>query len=331
MATDRHPHRRVRGARQALNIDLAARQQRARIVAAIREFFVGRGFLEVETPIRVVCPGLEPHLVAIPSGPDRWLRTSPELHLKRLLAAGSGPIFELARCFRGDEAGPWHRTEFTMLEWYRPNATLDAIAEDVALLLPVAAQAAGLPHATIRGCDLKVPLERISVRAVVQRETGIDLAAHSTASSLANALNALGLRVAQDDDWDALFFRLMIERVEPKLGRERATILFHYPASQAALANTSVDADGWPIALRFEVYLAGIELANAFDELTDAQEQRRRHLADQAARRQAGREVPALDEQFLAALERGMPPSAGIALGVDRLIALVCGRDRIES
>ncbi len=297
---------------------------RARLVAAVRGFFAERGFMEVETPARVVCPGLEPHLVAIPAGRGRWLRTSPELHLKRLIAAGAGRLFEVARCFRGDESGPWHLTEFTLLEWYRPNETLEALVNDVRALLPACASACGADPCDVLGCDLTLPPEEISVRDAVRAHAGIDLASYRDRDALAAWLSREGFGVSSDDTWDDLFFKLFLGRVEPSLGRERITVLSEYPASQAALARVRED-DVWPVALRFEVFVAGIELANAFDELTDAGEQRRRHEADRATRAAAGREVPPLDEEFLGALERGFPPCAGIALGLDRLAALVLG------
>lgn len=302
---------------------------RARILNGIRDFFSARGFLEVETPIRVINPGLEPHLHAIAAGEGLWLRTSPELALKRLIAAGLAPLFEIARCFRGDEEGPWHRSEFTMLEWYRTQVGLDAIATDVAELLPALAHCAGVDATAVCGTDLTAPIERVTVREAVRQQTGLDLAMLRERAALATALRERGYQPADDDDWDDLFFRLFLAEVEPQLGRSRITILSEYPASQAALARVRDDAD-WPIALRFEVYAGGLELANAFDELTDSAEQRRRHVADQATRRRAGREVPALDEEFLAALERGLPQCAGIALGIDRLIALLLGAKSIR-
>jgi lysyl-tRNA synthetase class 2 len=299
---------------------------RSRVVRAVREFFHDRDFVEVETPGVVPCPGLEPHLVALRAAGDAWLRTSPELHMKRLLAAGAERIFQIGPCWRGDEQGPWHLREFSMLEWYRAHAGLDAIAEDVAQLLPRAVEAGGRDPSDVRGCDLTAAPERIGVREAVQRATGLDLATVRERDALAGALGQLGIGCDADDGWDDLFFRLFLERVEAGLGRDRVTILDGYPASQAALANVRDDPE-WPVALRFEVYVAGIELANAFDELTDPAEQRRRHEADRATRRAAGREVPDLDEDFLAALAEGMPPSAGIALGIDRLVALALGAD----
>jgi lysyl-tRNA synthetase class 2 len=311
-----------------VTLPLELLEKRSRILQGIRDFFVERGFLELETPARVLCPGLEPHLVAIPAGEGRWLRTSPELALKRALAGGAARIFEIARVFRGDERGDWHLPEFTMLEWYRANAGLEAIAKDVEDLLRAAAQAAAVDPVSVPGCDLSLSAERVTVRELCVRHAGLDLAKHRSRDALAAALRERNVGFDERDDWDDLFFRLFLEWVEPHLGQGRVTIVSEYPASQAALANVRED-DEWPVALRFEVYAAGIELANAFDELTDPVEQRRRHQADRAAREMAGREVPELDERFLGALESGMPPSAGIALGVDRLVALVLGRRRI--
>lgn len=314
------------GAHRELARRLPVLAARAEILAGIRSFFREQGFLEAETPARVVCPGLEPHLVALPAPPDRWLITSPELHLKRIVAAGAPRVFEIARAWRGDERGAQHLTEFTMLEWYRAHAGLEALIDDCAALLPAAARAAGRDPARVPGCDLTAEPERLTVREAFSRHAGIDLAACRTRVELSRELDRLGVACAPDDGWDELFFRLFLQRVEPHLGRGRMTFLCEYPASQAALARVRDDPE-WPIALRFELFAAGVELANAFDELTDPAEQRRRHEADRRARRDTGREVPELDEAFLAALEAGLPPCAGIALGVDRLVALALGLD----
>jgi elongation factor P--(R)-beta-lysine ligase len=284
--------------------------RRAAIVRGIREFFTEQAFLEVETPARVRCPGLEPHLVPVGTDGALWLVTSPELHLKRLLAAGAERLFEIARVWRGD-------------------ATLDDLVPDVVGLLRRTARAAGLNPGGVRGCDLSLGPERVTVRDAFRRHAGIDLAALRERDALAGALERLGIASAPDDTWDELFFRVFVERVEPRLGQGRVTILEEYPASQAALARVR-DDPGWPVALRFEVYARGIELANAFDELTDPAEQRRRHEADRAHRRAHGAAVPDLDEDFLGALAAGHPPAAGIALGVDRLVALLLGLDDVR-
>jgi lysyl-tRNA synthetase class 2 len=308
--------------------DLAGRlptlEQRTDILHAVREFFRERGFREVETPARVICPGLEPHLVPFPAGANRWLITSPELHLKRLLAAGAERIFEISRVWRGDERGDWHLAEFTMLEWYRAFCGLDDLVNDVIELLRAAARGAAVDPGDVAGCDLSRDPERLTVREAFRRYAGLELAELKGKALLAAALDRLGLRHAPDDGWNELYFRVFVERVEPHLGRGRVTILEEHPASQAALARVRDDPD-WPVALRFEVYAAGIELANAFDELTDPVEQRRRHEADREHRRRHGSPTPDLDENFLAALAAGAPPAAGIALGLDRLVAVILG------
>ncbi len=303
---------------------------RARVLRALHGFFEARGFLHLETPARVTCPGLEPHLVPFPAGGGRWLITSPELHLKKALvalAAAGDPsprVYEVARVFRDDETGPWHLPEFTMVEWYRAGEGLDALVRDLEELLPRLAEAAGADPRDASGTDLTLPFERLSVRDAFARYAAIDLAACRERDDLAAEVRRLGLPVDPGDTWDDLFFRAFLDRVEPRLGRARATILEEYPASQCALARVREDP-GFPVALRFELYAGGVELANAFDELTDPVEQRRRHEADRAARRAAGLAVPDLDEEFLAALEAGMPPAAGIALGFDRLLAVLLG------
>ncbi len=307
-----------------LGAKLPLLENRAAIIRTTREFFCSRRFLEVETPARVVCPGLEPHLIPLPAGEGRWLITSPELHLKRLLAAGAERIFEIARVWRGDEGGDWHLPEFTMLEWYRAYGGLDDLIDDVVGLLAAAAAGAGVHPADVPGCDLTREPERITVREAFRRWAGVDLATVRERDRMAAALKDRGVHADPGDDWDELFFRLFLDRVEPHLGRGRVTILEEFPASQAALAKVREDPE-WPVALRFEVYAAGVELANAFDEVTDPEEQRRRHEADRDQRRRRGREVPELDEDFLAALAAGAPPAAGIALGLDRLVAVILG------
>lgn len=304
-------------------------QRRAEIVAAARKVFHDRGFLEVETPARVACPGLEPHLRAFPAGSGLWLITSPELHLKRLLAAGAERVVEFARAFRDDERGPWHRSEFLLVEWYRTFAGLDAISADCEALVRACAAAAGTTRVR-EACDLEAPFERLTVREALGRATGLDLAELQQRESLLRAVAARGHATAPDDSWDDLFFRVWIAEVEPGLGRTRPALVSDYPASQAALARTRRESWG-EVAERFELYVAGIEIANAFDELNDPLEQRRRHEADRAARGAAGAPVYPLDEPFLAALAAGMPPAAGIALGLDRLAALLLGADSLDS
>jgi len=312
---------------------------RARILREVRTFFDERGFLEVETPRLVVSPGLEPHLHAFRvEGPARrYLPTSPELHLKRLLADGYERIYELGRVFRAEERGQYHLPEFTLLEWYRTGSGLSALMDDCEGLLrrvaAVAAQPTGATTVRVRDMVFGDPFERLTYREAVRRHAAIDLAEFSPAAGTAPlraVIEGLGIHTAGDDDWDTLVTRLFIHRVESHLGHVRPCFVTDFPASQAALARVRPDP-GWPVAERFELYLAGIELANAFCELTDAVEQRRRFVAWQGERRRLGREVYPIDEAFMAALAAGLPESAGIALGVDRLVMLVTGAPDVGS
>lgn len=322
---------------------LAARlpflRRRAALVAETRGFFAARGYQEVETPCLVPVPGMEVHLQGFRSeylphlgqGERRtlWLRTSPELALKRLLVAGAGPVFELARVWRNGERGTRHAPEFTMLEWYRPGMTLAGLmdeAEDfVRAVCPRIVAHAGVET------DLGLPFERITVQAAFARWCGgIDiLATEGDAARLHAAAARAGLPPRPDEGWEDLFFRLLLEHVEPAIGRGRATFLTHWPAPQAALARR--DPADPRAALRFELFAGGIELANAFDELTDAAEQRARFAHDVAERRRLyGDQGWGIDEDFLAALDHGMPAGSGIALGFDRLAMLASGARRIS-
>lgn len=312
---------------------------RARLAAATRAFFAARGYREVETPCLVPAPGAEVHIRAfetrfdphLGAGSPRalWLRTSPELAIKKLLAGGSGPVFELARVWRNGEVSARHSPEFTMLEWYRPGLSFDALmteTEDfVRAVCPPAVAHDGV------GTDLTLPFERLTMAEAFRRHcNGLDiLATEGDAARLHAAATAAGLPPRADESWEDLFFRLLLERVEPAIGRERATFLTHWPAPQAALARR--DPADPRAALRFELFVAGIELANAFDELTDPAEQRARFEEANAERRRlTGAQGWEVDEDFIAALEAGLPPTAGIALGFDRLAMLAAGAPRIE-
>jgi elongation factor P--(R)-beta-lysine ligase len=314
---------------------LAARlpflRRRALLAAATRAFFTARGYTEVETPYAVRTPGEEVHLRAFrterehPDGRREtlWLHTSPEFAMKRLLAGGAGPIFQLARVWRDGEAAATHAPEFTMLEWYRPGATMAALmAETEALLRAVLP-----PLVTCRGVTTDLArFERLTLAEAFARDVGADLlASGSDAAALAAAA---GTALRPGEDWEDLFFRLLLERIEPRLGRAHPTFLTHWPAAQAALARR--DPADPRVALRFELFVCGIELANAFEELTDPAEQRARFVADRARRQVlTGRSDWPLDEDFLAALAHGMPPCAGIALGFDRLAMIAAGAERI--
>lgn len=315
---------------------LAARlpflRRRARLAAGVRAFFDARGYLEVETPYAVTVPGEEVHLATFateqvtPYGERRALRlhTSPEFAMKKLLAGGVGRCFQLARVWRNGEGGDLHSPEFTMLEWYRPGATMAGLMDETEALL----RAVLPPRLACRGieCDLE-SFERLTVAEAFSRHAGADVL--GTAGDAAALAAQAGARLREGEDWEDLFFRLLLERIEPAIGRGRPTFLTHWPAAQAALARR--DPADPRVAERFELFACGMELANAFVELTDAAEQRARFEADRA-RRHAIQGAPdwPMDEDFLAALAHGLPDCAGIALGFDRLAMLAGGADRID-
>jgi len=318
---------------------------RARIVGAARRHFETEGFVEVEPAALQASPGNEAHLHGFSTlliGPDgrarpAYLHTSPEFAMKKLLAAGETRIFALARAFRNRERGALHAPEFTMLEWYRVEAPLEALMADCADVLALAARAAGAERFSFRGreADPFAAAERLTVRQAFLEHAGIDLFESAPREGrgepdrdlLARQTAAIGLRVAADDAWSDLFSRILSEKVEPRLGLGRPTFLYEYPASEAALARL---CPGDPrVAERFELYVCGVELANAFGELTDAVEQRRRFEDAMAIKRRVYGEAYPIDEDFLAALAH-MPEASGAALGFDRLVMLACGAERVE-
>ncbi|AWN38143.1 EF-P lysine aminoacylase EpmA [Methylobacterium radiodurans] len=316
---------------------------RNRITAALRAHFAVRDFVEVETACLQVSPGNEAHLSAFGTeaiGADGaraplYLHTSPEFACKKLLAAGEPRLFSLARVFRNRERGPLHHPEFTMLEWYRAGEPYTALMDDCADLLRLAAETGGAARFTWRGreADPFAEPERLSLAAAFDRHAGIDLLATVSATGetdrdgLAAAVARAGLRVAADDSWADLFSRVLVAKIEPELGLGRPTILCEYPISEAALARPS-PADP-RVTERFELYCCGVELANAFGELTDPEEQRRRFSAEMAVKQAVYGETYPIDEEFLAALA-AMPEASGSALGLDRLVMLAVGARRIE-
>ncbi|HEX3759619.1 MAG TPA: EF-P lysine aminoacylase EpmA [Kofleriaceae bacterium] len=304
---------------------------RAAALAALRRFFADRDFLEVETPLLVPSPGLELHLDAVSAG-GGYLITSPEYQMKRLLAAGFERIYQVCKCFRAGEHGPHHAAEFTMVEWYRGFAELDAIARDTEeLVAAVVTAVAGAPIARVAGraIDVAPPWPRLTVREAMRRWAGVEVAGDEPAPVLVSAVRAAAIAVADGTAWDDAFFAAFLARVEPALAAlDRPVVLEDWPAPLAALARRK---PGDPhTALRFEAYVGGIELANAFGELTDPVEQRARFEHDQATRRARGKPVYPIDDRLLAALAEGLPPSAGIALGVDRLVMLATGAETID-
>jgi elongation factor P--(R)-beta-lysine ligase len=293
----------------------AGLRARARALRAVRELFEERAFVEVETPAAVPSPGLDVHLDAFEVPGAGYLITSPEYQMKRLLAGGIPRCFQVCHCFRREEVGQRHNPEFTMLEWYRAFAGVEEVMADTEALVRRVASALGA-GSTIEAAGLRVdlaaPFERLPVADAFARWAGVP---RDEAIALASA----------DED---RFFRILVDQVEPALARvPHPVFLVEYPAPMASLARLAPHDPR--VAERFELYVAGVELCNGFGELTDPAEQRARLLHDQEARRQAGKPVYPIDERFLAALEEGMPPSAGNALGLDRLIALGLGTDRI--
>ena len=315
---------------------------RGRIKAALRHWFETQGFIEVDTGILQTSPGNETHLHAFNTaliGSDSqesplYLHTSPEFACKKLLAAGETHLFTFAPVFRNRERGAQHSPEFTMLEWYRAGESYEVLMQDCAALLQVAAQAAGADEFQFRGTTVGAAVlpQRISVADAFQTMSGIDLLATATGPEpdrdrLAEAARAAGIRIADDDTWADIFSRVMVERIEPNLGRTCPTILDAYPVSEAALARPRPDDPR--VAERFELYLCGMELANAFGELTDPVEQRRRFAESMAEKERVYGERYPIDEDFLAALGH-MPQASGIALGFDRLVMLATGASHIN-
>ncbi len=316
---------------------------RGRIRTAVRGWFEARGFTEVESAALQVSPGNEAHLHAFGAqaiGPDGaradlYLRTSPEFACKKLLAAGERRIFELAKVWRNRERGPLHHPEFTMLEWYRAEAPYEVLMDDGAALLALTAEAAGARALRFRGreADPFAAPERLTLAEAFERFAGVDLLATvaedgaTDREALAAGAARAGVRIAPDDTWSDVFSKVLVDKIEPHLGHGRPTILYEYPAPEAALARPKPgDAR---VAERFELYACGVELANAFGELTDAGEQRRRFEAEMTEKARVYGERYPLDEDLLAALAI-MPEASGAALGFDRLVMMATGAQRIE-
>jgi lysyl-tRNA synthetase class 2 len=315
---------------------------RGRIKDALTAWFRARDFTEVETAAITVSPGNETHLHALATElvtpalgrTPLYLRTSPEFACKKLLAAGETRVFEFARVWRNRERSPLHHPEFTMLEWYRAGEGYERLMQDASELLTLAARTAGATRCEFRGrvADPLVEPERLTVAEAFMRYAGLDLMAtlqngKGDRERMAKAAQVAGVAVTPDDNWDDIFSKVLTEKVEPQLGNGRATILYDYPAPLAALARRKPDDPC--IAERFEIYLCGVELANAFGELTDAKEQRRRFANEMDEKQRRYGERYPLDEEFLAALGQ-MPQASGIAVGFDRLVMLMTGASRID-
>lgn len=316
---------------------------RNQLTRAVRTWFEAEGFTEVEAASLQISPGNEAHLHAFattmlaPSG-ETWpffLHTSPEFACKKLLAAGERRIFDLARVWRNRERGPLHSPEFTLLEWYRAGEPYEALMADCSRLLALAAETLGRPRFVFRGreADPFAEPDRLTLAEAFENFAGIDLLASLAPGGgvdrdvLAGGARDAGIRIAEDDTWADIFSRILVERVESRLGVGRPTILCEYPAAEAALARLK---PGDPrVAERFELYVCGVELANAFAELTDPAEQRRRFEAEMDEKVRVYGERYPIDEDFLTALAL-MPPASGAALGFDRLAMLATGAEHID-
>ena len=285
-----------------------ALQQRARILREIRHFFTEKGYLEVETPHRIPAPAPESHIDAVPS--RTWfLHTSPELSMKRMMAAGYEKIFQICRCWRERERGSLHLPEFTLLEWYRAGGDYRSLMEECEELIRSVAAGIGLGQKLIfRGCeiDLSEPWERISVKEAFQRYPR---------TTVTEALER------------NLFDEVMVQEVEPKLGLRKPTFIYDYPAERGALAR--LKQEDQTVAERFELYMGGLELANGFSELVDSEEQRKRFVMENENRQSNGKPIYSMPDRFLADLDN-MPPSVGIALGVDRLVMVFLDAKTID-
>ncbi|MCR8923104.1 EF-P lysine aminoacylase EpmA [Dasania sp. GY-MA-18] len=296
-------------------------QHRAQLLAQTRQFFAERGVLEVETPLLCQHAVTDPHMPILAADnpllgeQPYYLQSSPEYAMKRLLAAGSGPIYQLCKAFRGGEQSRRHNPEFSMLEWYRPGFDHFQLMDEISDLL-IALMA--VPAA-----------QQISYGELFEQHLGINphTATATQLEQLARQQLDIQMHSDQRDDWLNL---LIAEVIEPKLGFDTPLFIYDYPASQAALARLATDANGHAVAQRFELYVQGIELANGYFELTDSAEQARRFQQEQQQRQQLNQPAMASDAYLLAALESGLPECAGVALGFDRLVMLALQCERID-
>lgn len=318
---------------------------RGRVLGAVRRVFANNAFIEVDTPALQISPGMEPHLQAFatdlqgPHPDDRrrlYLHTSPEFAMKKLLVAGEQRIWQLAHVFRNGERSATHSPEFSMLEWYRVGEEYTLLIQDCMDLLRAAAEAAGRNRFAFRGmtCDPFAPWRILTVQDAFLEYAGIDLLATFDGShdpdpaALATEAARIGVAPHDGDRWEDIVFRVMFDRIEPHLGAEVPCVLTDYPVCMAALSRPKPEDPR--LAERFELYACGLELANAFGELTDATVQRARFEADMALKERLYGERFPVDEDFLAALEHGMPECSGIALGFDRLVMLCAGVETID-
>lgn len=313
---------------------------RSTVIKTVRGYFDAMDFAEVETPILQVSPVMDTHIHAFKTelkGIDLqvqstpYLHTSPEFAMKKLMVAGVDKLYQICHVFRNGEGSKRHVPEFTMIEWYRAPGNYTDIMDDCVGLLRHCAEKAGISafkHKTYT-CDPFLEWEKLSVIEAFERYAGLSLPDYlEDTAGFRKAVSDLGLHTAEDDGWDDLFFRVMDDKIEPYLGMKAPTFLYDYPVSMASLSRKKVDDPRF--AERFELYVCGVELANAFSELTDAKEQRKRFVEEMALKKKLYNEEYPVDEDFIEALEHGLPESGGIALGIDRLVMLTTGAEDIR-
>jgi lysyl-tRNA synthetase class 2 len=309
---------------------------RVEIIRSVRAFFNARGYLEVETPVLQAVPCMEAHIQAFKTeiiSADRtrretmYMHTSPEFAMKKLLVAGLPKIYQFARVFRNAEGSVWHSPEFTMLEWYQAGMSYEQMMEEASALVRHVAK---VPlRANGKSCDAYEPWEKITVVDALKKYADVDISSHlNDLAHLRAEATRIGVHVSDHDDWENALLKIMMDKVEPRLGSPAPTIVCDYPVSMAALARAKPSDPRF--AERFEVYACGVELSNGFGELTDAKIQRERFLHEVALRKETYGDDYPLDEDFIAALQHGLPQSSGNALGLDRLVMLATGAEHID-
>ena len=324
------------------------RRIRGQVIRTIRDYFDKQDFCEVDTPALQVCPGMEVHLRAFstemvsPLGDvpqTRHLHTSPELSMKKLLVAGMPKIYQICHCFRNEERGQTHLPEFTMLEWYRTGTDYTEMMTDTENIVKACAKQCNIKSLRygMSECDPFQKWERLTVAEAFEKYAGVDIlstldkdpAVLPRPDLLKKQAQQKGIWCSPKDTWEDIFFRMMMEKIEPFLGHKVPTILYDYPTCLGALARRKPTDE--KVCERFEAYVCGVELCNAFSELTDVAEQRRRFETDQKTKQRLYGYTYPIDEDFLDALAYGMPAASGNALGVDRLIMLICGTNDIQN
>ena len=320
------------------DLDWSVFSARMRVLQAVREFFVQRNFLEIEAPLMTPYPTLDANILSVPARYDDglgrqgtlFLHSSPEHAMKKLLAAGAERIVSIGKVFRDAEQTRLHNGEFTMVEWYRSNSDYHEIMADTEALIRHVASALGRQTFLTfqeRLIDLSSPWRRRTVRDLFLCHVGIDLEQAWEVEALRSAAKAHGIHTEEDDDWETLYFRLFLEKIEPYLGLGAPEFVVDYPSCMGLMAKKKKDAPLW--VERAELYMGGLELSNGYSELVDPDEQLERFKADQAIKkRQTGIAYP-IDNELIEALREGVPPSAGMALGLDRLIMLLLDKSHI--